>query len=148
MPTSPPGHLALAQETMERFNKRNVTLLHVNTIAAREAAPRFDAFFSIIVLQHNPPPLIAHLLRTVLYQLRPGGSADFRVPTYRLDYRFEAAAYLKTPINFSAAEMHVLPQHEVLRIADQSGCRPSEVREDPSGSFGMISQRFLLQKRN
>jgi hypothetical protein len=42
--------------------------------------------------------------------------------------------------------MHVLPQHVVLRIADEAGCCPLEVREDPSGSYDLISQRFLLQK--
>ena len=140
------SHLAVAQQTMTRFAKQNVSLLHVNTMEALEAAPRFDVFLSVIVLQHNPPPLIAHMLRIVLQKLRPGGLAYFQVPTYRMGYRFDAEAYIASTLALGTPEMHVLPQHVVLGIADRAGCWPLEVREDPSGSFDMISQRFLLQK--
>jgi SAM-dependent methyltransferase len=142
------SHLALAKQTMQRFGKSNVNLLQVDTVAALEDAPRFDAFFSVIVLQHNPPPLIAHMLRIVLQKLNPGGIAYFQVPTYRYGYRFDVDAYLATDQRLGEPEMHLLPQHVILRIADRAGCRPLEVREDPSGAFEMISQRFLLQKLN
>jgi SAM-dependent methyltransferase len=108
--------------------------------------PRFDVFFSLIVLQHNPPPLIAFLLRTLLNKLEPGGLAYFQVPTYRFGYRFDPDAYIASELKLGVPEMHVLPQHVVLRIADEAGCRPLEVREDPSGSYDLISQRFLLHK--
>ena len=137
------SHLRLAEQTMTRFGKRNVTLIHINRIAELEAGPDFDLFLSVIVLQHNPPPLIAHLLRTVLRKLNPGGVAYFQVPTYRLGYRFDADLYLSSELKLGNPEMHILPQHVVLEIAHQAGCRPLEIREDPSGAFEMISNRFF-----
>ena len=41
---------------------------------------QYDVFFSRIVLQHNPPPLMAAVLRSALAGLRPGGNvADSRL---------------------------------------------------------------------
>jgi hypothetical protein len=37
----------------------------------------FDFFYSVIVLQHNPPPVIVHMLKTVFAQLNPGGIGYF-----------------------------------------------------------------------
>ncbi len=141
------AHLDLAQQTMARFDKSNVRLLHVNSMASLQAVPPFDVFFSIIVLQHNPPPLMAHLLRTMLGKLKPGGLAYFQVPTYRFDYTFDASAYLASELRLGEPEMHMLPQHVVLGIAHEAGCIPLEVRDDPSGAYDMISNRFLLQKQ-
>ena len=131
---------------MQRFGKSNVNLLHVDSIAALNGVPHFDVFFSIIVLQHNPPPLIAYLLKTMLQKLNAGGLAYFQVPTYRYGYSFDAEAYVASEPKLGVPEMHVLPQHVILKIAADAGCRPLEVREDPSGNFEMISQRFLLLK--
>jgi SAM-dependent methyltransferase len=141
-----PSHLEIARQTMRRFGKLNVLLQLVDSIAALETVPRFDVFLSVIVLQHNPPPLIAHLLKTVLGKLRPGGLAYFQVPTYHFGYTFDAEAYVANELKLGSAEMHVLPQHVVLDIANRAGCVPLEVREDTSGAYGMISQRFFLRK--
>src|SRR5579863_2311530 len=61
-----PPHLALAREALDR---RDVHLLHLDSFDAIETVPEFDVFISVIVLQHNPPPLIAMLLRAVLKKL-------------------------------------------------------------------------------
>ena len=55
----------------------------------------YDVFFSTIVLQHNPPPLIAYILRQVLTQLNAGGVAFFKVQTYGLGYSLLVFAYDK-----------------------------------------------------
>ena len=44
-----------------------------------DTLPEFDLFFSMIVLQHNPPPLIALMLEKIAARLRPGGVAVFAV---------------------------------------------------------------------
>ncbi|WP_338665759.1 methyltransferase domain-containing protein [Pararoseomonas sp. SCSIO 73927] len=88
-----------------------------------------DLWFSRIVLQHNPPPVIAAVLRRAFAALNPGGVAIFQVPTYRLDYAFSTAEYLAGPLG-QHMEMHVLPQPAVFALAEAGGCRPVEVRED------------------
>lgn len=110
--------------------------------------PQVDAIFTVITLQHNPPPVMAWMLRTLLSRLRPGGVAYLQIPTYRNGYMFEAERYLhSTPP--TTLEMHFLPQHEVFRVVDQANCRCLEVRED--GMVGdenlMLSNSFVFQKK-
>jgi SAM-dependent methyltransferase len=143
------SHLTLARAAMNRFGVNNVTLLHVNTINALKGIPPFDVFLSVIVLQHNPPPVIAHLLRTVFGKLNPGGLAYFQVLTHHTDYRFDAAEYLASEITLGHAEMHFMPQPAIFRIAEEAGCWPLEVREDSGeGNTNNLSQRFLLRKKS
>jgi hypothetical protein len=92
-------------------------------------AEPFDVWFSYIVLQHNPPPVIAMVLRRALSMLAPGGVAIFQLPTHALGYRFDLAAYLAAPVS-DAIEVHCLPQSVVFRLAAEAGCVPLEVRED------------------
>lgn len=112
------------------------------------ALPAFDLFFSVIVLQHNPPPVIATLLEQIAAGLRMGGIAFFQVPTYHRDYYFEAQQYFRLRADTQAIEMHVLPQAEVFRIFLKHGCVPLEVYEDEmSGSRAtQRSNTFVFRK--
>jgi SAM-dependent methyltransferase len=143
-----PSHLALAQQTLGRFERTNVNLVHLDSFGALEAIPEFDVFFSIIVLQHNPPPLIAATLKTVLNRLRPGGIAYFQVPTYRTKYRFRIDEYLRNASPSRGMEMHVIPQHVLFDILRQAGCQLLEFREDGStGNYETISNSILARKQ-
>ena len=74
---------------------KNVELHCINAVDQIAALPTFDCFISLIVLQHNPPPVIAFLLRTILRKLTPGGLAYFQVPTYQRGAVFKADEYLQ-----------------------------------------------------
>jgi hypothetical protein len=103
---------------------------------------------SIIVLQHNPPPVIAFLLRTILAKLNPGGLAYFQVPTYRKDAVFKADQYLKGATVSGEMEVHVIPQADVWRIANETDCQVLDVREnDWTGIPDGVSNSILLMKR-
>jgi 2-polyprenyl-3-methyl-5-hydroxy-6-metoxy-1,4-benzoquinol methylase len=108
-----------------------------------------DVFFSLIVLQHNPPPIIALIIRGALQGLRPGGLAVFQVPTYALGYSFSMADYARH-IRRSKRdiEMHCIPQQDVYRIAAETGCRVVEIREqDMTGRLGSdVSNVFVIQR--
>jgi SAM-dependent methyltransferase len=139
------SHLALARESLEVYCHRNVDLVHINSFDTLETLPEYDAFISVIVLQHNPPPLIAALLSTILRKLKPGGFAYFQVPTYRLHYSFKIDDYLRAlPTEM---EMHCLPQYRVFEILHQNGCRVLECREDGwTGIKDGISNSFFAIK--
>ena len=127
--------------------KGNVSYQQLATLDQLSQLPQVDAIFSLITLQHNPPPIMAWMLRTLLSSLRPGGVAYFQLPTYRTGYLFEVERYLHSaPPN--TLEMHYLPQHEVFRLVAETGCLCLEVRED--GMVGaedqMLSNTFLVQK--
>ena len=93
-------------------------------------AEPFDLWFSYIVLQHNPPPIIARILTRAFTMLARGGVAIFQVPTWCNNYRFQIADYLASRPADATIEVHCLPQHVIFQLAHQAGCIPLEVRED------------------
>ncbi len=123
-------HLALAAEQAEARIVDNVAWHH-STTAAPMPGDGWDFWFSRLVLQHNPPPVAAHLLRLAFAGLRPGGVAMFQVPTHRTDYAFSIRGYLEAGASRAPEmEMHVLPQGEVFALAREAGLEVLEVRDD------------------
>ena len=107
-----------------------------------------DVFYSWIVLQHNPPPVMALLVRSALDCLRQGGMAVFQIPIYEIGYSFSAQTYLRNVSSTLDMEMHCLPQREIFRIAAEAGCRVLEVREEYStGRIGTDVSNLLVIQR-
>jgi SAM-dependent methyltransferase len=142
-------HLKIAaDQTRARTGNDRVDWLQLKSPRDLLAVKPFDMFYSVIVLQHNPPPLIDFLLSTVLSKIKSGGIAYFQVQTYDLGYRFSVAEYLQSAKSEGKIEMHVLPQARLWRILSDANCDLLEVREDastanPSG----ISNTVLARKR-
>lgn len=87
-------HISLAESAARCCRLGNITFKQVNSLQSLDLLPSFDALYSLIVLQHNPPPVIFYMLDTLLPKISPGGIAYFQLPTYWMDYDFDAAAYL------------------------------------------------------
>ncbi len=138
-----------------QFAKRgihNVELRQLTSIDDLAALPEFDLFFSEIVLQHNPPPIMAAMLEQLFAKIRPGGYCLFQVPTYQQGYRFEAAAYISRSHELKRLEqnmeMHILPQRVVFRLMRVAGIDPIEVVEDSlTGDPSFQSMTFFGRKR-
>jgi len=141
-------HLEILRRKIEQSKLSNIEPLLLNTISKLDQLPAFDAFFTIIVLQHNPPPVMAYFLRKMLGKLKVDGVGYFQLPTYRPGYSFNAAAYVAKPQVIGDPEMHVIPQHQLYQLIENAGCRLLEVREDDSTGPGFISSRVLVQKRS
>lgn len=141
-------HLQLAREHVDEMRLKNVELRQVVAVDDLSRLGQFDAFFTVIVLQHNPPPVMVRLLNDMLAALRPGGVGYFQVPTYRLGYRFRIDEYLARP-NETEMEMHFLPQHTLCDLLAANDCRLLEIREDDSAgpAHECISNAVLVQKR-
>jgi SAM-dependent methyltransferase len=139
------SHLDLAKRHLEKESSNaQLRLAQVPTMGMN--AP-FDLWFSRIVLQHNPPPVISFILDRALSLLEPRGVAFFQLPTYCVDYSFNLKDYLlKMP---SGIEMHALPQSEVFRIVSEKNCELLEVREDEAVGMehAWVSNQFLVRKR-
>jgi SAM-dependent methyltransferase len=140
-----PSHLQLAGQRLSDLGYSNVTLtLCSDTVV--EALPHCDVYYSRIVLQHNPPPLILALLRSALAALNPGGIAIFQVPTYCAGYSFDICAWLAAGAP-PDMEMHCLPQPYIFSAIAQAGCMPLDVREDDStGDSRFISNIFVARR--
>jgi SAM-dependent methyltransferase len=140
-----PSHLALARRALIEQGAANVDLKCASATDFGMSEP-FDLWFNRLVLQHNPPPLIAAILARALTLLRPRGLAVFQVPVYLADYRFRMDEYLKKPPDDWPFEMHLLPQSAILELARRASCRLLEIRQEDSAGPWWISQFFTFEK--
>jgi 2-polyprenyl-3-methyl-5-hydroxy-6-metoxy-1,4-benzoquinol methylase len=138
------GHLARAKSRFEEQNITNSRLFLLNQ--ALESDIRFDVFYSMIVLQHNPPPIIYHLLDMFLPKLKSNGLAFFQVPCHLYGYEFDTDDYLAGRGKHDGMEMHSLPQRHVFEVLYKHNLRPIELWPFPViGPIG-ISYAFFARK--
>jgi SAM-dependent methyltransferase len=123
------NHLDIARGAAAEAGLKNINFLNINQISQYQSLPAFDLFFSVIVLQHNPPPLMAFILETILRRLAPGGAAYFQIPTHLTNYHFSAKEYFDTPPMVGNAEVHCIPQPTLFDIIRRTGCEILEIRE-------------------
>jgi SAM-dependent methyltransferase len=140
-------HLDLARSHVAGLGRSNVIFLHLRSLEQFTALPKFDFFYSRIVLQHNPPPVIAWILTQIFAQLPPGGYAFFQVPTYFRGYSFNVEQYLSNREPDMA--MHPLPMPVMYRIMDRNEMIMIELMEDSStGSRRGLSYTFFAKKKS
>jgi SAM-dependent methyltransferase len=123
-----PGNLKLCEDKMRALGLTNVEFLLLKSPKDLEGIPPIDFFFSTIVLQHNPPPVIHYMLDQIFGKLRPSGQVFFQVPTHFPEYSFEVDKYLKTPLH--VMEMHCLPMYAVFALFAKHALMPQEVLMD------------------
>lgn len=140
-----PGHLSLAKEHAEEGGAGNISF-HLCSETFLEPLNECDVFYSLIVFQHNPPPIISILVANALRALKPGGIAVFQVPTYRVGYRFNVTEWLQTehPLKM---QMHCLPQQHVFAIVAKERAEVLEVLEVATKARDpFISNTFVVRK--
>lgn len=141
-------HLALARKEAAARQVKNVAW-HRGTQEQLMPRGRWNLWYSRLVLQHNPPPVMAHLLRLAFRGLAPGGVAIFQLPTHCIGYRFSIERYMTRP-DEPNMEMHVLPQATVFALAAEARLEILEVREDSSvgARTNWLSNLFVLRRPN
>lgn len=140
-----PPHLKLASERARDTGIANVSFEAIGSVDDLDRYRGFDFVLSRIVLQHNPPPVMAALFSKLLAALAPGGTAIIQMPTYMHGHRFSAAEYLAS--DQPQMEMNGLPQPIIFRLIEQADCRLIEVREDISAGNSALSHVFCMQRR-
>ncbi|MGQ9897132.1 MAG: methyltransferase domain-containing protein [Acidobacteriota bacterium] len=143
------SHLSLAKQWTDSLALTNITFTQIQRLQDVLHLPKVQAVYTIIVLQHNPPPVIRIILRGLLSALLPGGVALFQLTTYRENYSFAVADYLRgSAKRVGQIEMHVLPQRRVFEIIAQTGCQVLEVLDDAWAGYrgGELSNTFLVRK--
>jgi len=139
-------HLKLARERAAALGRTNIRLIELGDSVPTVLEP-CDMFYSRIVLQHNPPPLIGHLVRTLIRSLRRGGVGVFQVPTYCVGYRYKLREALRAPPRFDM-EMHCYPQARLFSLIADEGARLVQVRDDdaPGRRDLFVSNTFVIAK--
>jgi len=140
-------HLGIAQRELAARGVNNVEFRLLRRRDDLVMLNGADLFHSVIVLQHNPPPIIADILQYALNGLNRGGVAFFQVPTYGFNYTWNYDRFIAHDLPTGGMEMHVVPQNLVFDLATRAGCVPIEVQ--PDGCAGMpywVSNTFLFAK--
>ena len=141
-----PEHLRIAEEELAAAGIGNVTTELMRRVEDYAALPPVGFLFTRIVLQHNPPPVQAAILRAALGRIEPGGAALFQVVTHGRDYRYSVADDLARAD--AGMEMHVLPQARVFELIAAAGMIPVEVQEDfAAGNDGVYRSHLFLARR-
>jgi len=138
------SHLLLAEQRIEEVSAHNVEL-HLCSDAALEQLCECDVFYSRIVFQHNPPPLMKQLITKALSALAQDGIAVFQIPTYSPNYRFRIMEWLEEdhPLDM---QMHCLPQEIIFKIVAEANCIALEVIQDHSTGGHDTSNVFVVRK--
>jgi SAM-dependent methyltransferase len=133
-----PGNLEICRNVLARAGKRNVECRLLRQRKDVLSLPEHDVFFSLIVLQHNPPPIIQYILLNSLSRVRSRGVALFQVPGNPPDYEFRIDPYLRSP--HPDMEMHALPMHAVMDILRATGLHLREALMDTwTGGYGSFT---------
>jgi SAM-dependent methyltransferase len=138
-------HLELAKKRMQQLGRTNCKFQLLTDFL--DAKSHFDAFISIIVLQHNPPPVMNLLLNNLLKRLAPGGVGYFQVPCVLFGYNFKLDNYLSNFEKNDQMEMHALPQRTVFKALVQNNCRLIEMISDGFVGRDGLSYTFLVEKQ-
>ena len=144
------SHLAAARERLGKENIDNVDFVLLEGPEGLSRLRGVDIFFSMIVLQHNPPPIICDVLERAFDGLANGGIAFFQVPTYGSGYKFALQHYLDGQYSKNEMEIHFVPQKEIFQLLDRHSMLPVEIRQDHClGHYDRwLSNTFLAQKKN
>jgi len=139
-------HLDLARARSTRIGRTNIDY-RLATLPEFGMEEPFDLWYTIIVLQHNPPPIMAMILRRALSLLRRGGLAVFQIPTYSPNYHFNIEEYLASPVPPLGIEMHFLPQSVIFKLVREAGCTLLEVTHDGmTGGRECLSNSVVITK--
>jgi 2-polyprenyl-3-methyl-5-hydroxy-6-metoxy-1,4-benzoquinol methylase len=140
-------HLKIARERSESLGIKNIDFKKIQTISDIDKIGECDFIFSLIVLQHNPPPIIAAIIKKIFYRIKHNGIAMFQVPVNIDGYSFSTKEYLAKIDNINEMEMHALPQKVILELGRNYSCCPLEIFDDNStGNIFMKSQTFVFKK--
>ena len=138
-------HLRQANERFKYLRRNNARFMLLPQML--EADLKVDLAFSLITLQHNPPPVIALLIDRLCKLLKQGGIVYFQVPVALTGYEFNLKDYVASPPTHGHMEMHAIPQREVYRLFEENDCQLIEALPDTRiGAIG-LSYSFIAQKR-
>jgi SAM-dependent methyltransferase len=124
-----PGNLAICKQYMEQLGLDNVETVLLESPNQLSTLGDFDFFYSVIVLQHNPPPIQKALLENVLKNIRKGGGCLFQTCGSLRDYSFSPEEYLQT--KEQVMDIHCLPKPVVLRLLHKNRLQVRDVEMDP-----------------
>lgn len=142
-------HLDIAKNELEKFQLlSNIDYKQLDQVEQILSFGKFDVVYTKIVLQHNTPPVINYLLRSMLDSLHSGGIAFFQVPTYKAGYSFDISKFLNKEQS-DLMDMHYFPHANLFKLINDSNCDVLELREDDAIGLSVtsVSNSILITKK-
>jgi SAM-dependent methyltransferase len=142
------GHLTQAELRAQAVGADNIHY-HLCADDVLEELTPCDVLYTKLVLQHNPPPIIAQLVKRALRSLNANGIGIFQVPTYQVGYQFKIHEWLAEEHRLDM-QMHCLSQEVLFSIIAEEHCALLSVREDNATGEPdrFISNTFVVRKNS
>lgn len=112
-------HLDYARKACKKRNLDNVIFFKSNQDI--EPFGKFDFIFTVITLQHIPPPLMKKYIEQLLNMLNHNGIAFIHLPVDRAGYKYNEEKCIQQGKVLSW-QMHLLPIQQMNRIINRSNC--------------------------
>ena len=137
-------HLKILELNIKEKKLNNITINEISKIEDFDSIKGYSGLYSIITLQHNPPPIQKAILLITLKNLKPGGFFFFQTPTFIPNYEFEFEKYIN--IAGSQMEMHPMPMPEIFDLLVNTGCTLKMVLRDNWTGRDYDSHTFIGMK--
>lgn len=139
-------HLREAKANIEHLGFRNIELIKSSCLSDIRGLRTANLVLSVIVLQHNPPPVMLAILEALCSRVKQGGYLYVQAQTYLSGYSYSAKEHLKN--STTKLEMHIIPQHVFLAAIQRAGLTILEVMEDgAAGNLNYKSQTVLAYRK-
>jgi SAM-dependent methyltransferase len=142
------AHLEEAKKNLRSRSSTSVYHYHlIDQFKDIKNLPGGHSFIhSVIVLQHNTPPIIEATISVLLSLLAPKGVAVLHLPIARGRYTFDPKVYLHSASAGQDLEMHILPKANLYDLALRAKC--SLVYSFCGGGCGgdIYSEYIVFQK--
>lgn len=110
---------------------------------------KFDFIFSVITLQHIPPPLMKQYIHQLLSMLNPKGLAFLQFPIEAEGYKFLENKFITEKGNEKHWDMHILPENEARKIISKEDCTLLEIDLTAGNQCGgkWKGAYFIIEKK-
>jgi len=139
-------HLSIAERECKTRNISSISFNLIKDFTDIDSLPSVDFFYTQFVLQHNPPPLILHILDRLFKSLNVNGIGFFQVPTYLSNYEFTKKSFLN---NDEQMELHAVEQEKVFQLLHKNSMSLVDIYEDNAIGLGKgnRSNTMIVRKK-
>lgn len=139
------SYVEIASEICKKLNIPQAQFYNSNESVTQFG--NFDFIFSVITLQHIPPPLMKNYIAQLLSKLNPKGIAFLHFPVSAEGYKFLEKKFLIDSSEKATWHMHVLSEKDARKIIKRERCRVLQIDKEEDFCHGKWeSAMFIVEK--
>jgi len=141
-----PKHLSEASAIYEEKQVKNAECIEIGDLSDLDNLPHSNLIYSLIVLQHNTPPVMAVIVSKLLASLKYEGIAVLHIPIAYPNYYFDPIQYLNSEQSGKKMEVHILPKNNINELAALNRC--SILATYSNGGAGDYYSEWIVFQKN